>query len=76
MISVLIPLGTGSKIDNWELRHTLRSMEQNFDFEYTVTIYSETPIDWVQNVTVTQIPRFYPEHLLKRWDGTRHYENY
>jgi hypothetical protein len=76
MISVLIPLGTGSKIDNWELRHTLRSMEQNFDFEYTVTIYSETPIDWVQNVTVTQIPRFYPEHLLKRWDGTKHYENY
>lgn len=76
MISVLIPLGTGSKVDNWELRYTLRSIEQNFDFDYNITIYSETELDWVSNVTVKKIPRFYPEHLLKRWNGTKHYENY
>lgn len=77
MISVLIPLGVGSVKDNWELRHTLRSIEENFDFDYTITLYSQEPIDWLQNVNIRIVPRVYPEHLINRWDGgKKHYENY
>lgn len=76
MISVMIPLGSGSRWNDNELRYTLRSIDTNFDFEYNVTIYSDHKIDWLQNVTLTEVPRYYPEHAKKYFGGILHYENY
>lgn len=76
MISVMIPLGSGSKWNDNELRYTLRSIDTNFDFEYDVTIYSDHKIDWIQNATVTQVPRYYPDYAKKYFSGVLHYENY
>ena len=75
--SVVIPFQyNGSKWDNNEIRHTLRSIDKNFDFDFDVTIYSDKPIGFLKNVSVINIPRYYPARALKTFAGTKHYENY
>ncbi len=49
MIDVVIPLGTGSEYDNFELRNCLRSIEQYLIGVKNVFIIGECP-EWVQNV--------------------------
>lgn len=74
--SVVIPYMVNGAIWN-ELRYTLRSIDKNFDFNYDVTIYSDKPIDWIKNVTVKIIDRWYPPMLAeKKFGGKKHYENY
>ena len=41
MISVMIPLGSGSRWNDNELRYTLRSIDANFDFEYNGVTYEQ-----------------------------------
>lgn len=49
-IDVVIPLGTGSKWDNNELRYALRSMEKYFLSLGKVYVVSKTLPEWVTNV--------------------------
>jgi len=76
MISIIIPLGTGSKWGNNELRYMLRSLEMFAEFDYNVTIYSTKQISWIQNANVKIVNRWYPETAKKYYGGTKHYENY
>ncbi|MCK5017016.1 MAG: hypothetical protein KAS32_08085 [Candidatus Peribacteraceae bacterium] len=74
--SILIPLNKGSKWSENELRYTLRSIDKYFDFDYDITIYSDHKIDWLKNVNLTIVPRYYPDKPLRTFGGTKHYENY
>jgi len=48
-MDILLPLGTGSKWNNNELRYCLRSLEQNCQDLGNVIISGEKP-DWIQNI--------------------------
>lgn len=74
--SILIPLGTTSKWDDNELRYTLRSIDKYFDFDYDITIYSDHKVDWLKNVTLKMVDRYFPEKALRTFDGKKHYENF
>ena len=75
--NIVIPYTTvGSKWEENELRHTLRSIEENCKFDYDITIYSDNKIDWIKNVNVKIIERYYPEKALKTFDGVKHYEQF
>lgn len=49
MTDILIPLGTGSRHDNLELRYCLRSIEKHLKGVGNVFLVGEKP-DWIQNV--------------------------
>ena len=49
MTDILIPLGTGSRHDNLELRYCLRSIEKHLKGVGNIFLVGEKP-DWVQNV--------------------------
>lgn len=55
MIPVMYPLGTGSKLNNWELRMSLRSVEKHLSNYGEVIIVGEKP-DWIQNVNHISYP--------------------
>lgn len=75
-ISVVIPLGGRCTWEDNELKYCLRSLEKNFNFTFDVTIYTNRPINWIKNATIIDTPRYYPEQLIKRFDGKKRYENY
>ena len=51
MVDIIIPLGTGSKNNNDELRLFLRSIEKNgIGYRKIIVVASEIP-NWLQNVT-------------------------
>lgn len=54
MIPVFYPLGTGSMMNNFELRMSLRSIEKHLSNYIDVIIVGELP-EWVQNVTYFQL---------------------
>lgn len=56
MVDIIIPLGTGSKSDNDELRLLLRSIEKNGSrYRRIILVATETP-SWLQNVVTLQMP--------------------
>jgi len=55
-LDVVIPLGNGSKNDNWEIRFALRSLEQNVKNIGNIYIMSCYAPDWLQNVTIIPVP--------------------
>jgi len=55
MINVFYPLGTGSKLDNFELRMSLRSVEKYLSNYSNVWIVGEYP-DWIQGVNYIPFP--------------------
>lgn len=75
-LSIVIPYG-GSCIwfDN-ELRHVLRSISKNFNFNYDITIYSDKKLDFLKDVNVVKIDRYYPDNALRAFNGIKHYENF
>lgn len=70
-----LPLGTGSRWDNNELRYCLRSLEKNCKYDFDVTVYATEPVEWLQNVNLKIIPRFYPT-LASNLNDNRSYENF
>jgi hypothetical protein len=76
--SIVIPYTVnGAKWNYNELRHALRSIAENFKFEYDITILSDGDIDWVKDVNIVKVDRYYPKGLAERlWSGTKHYENF
>ena len=55
MVDIIIPLGTGSKNNNDELRLFLRSIEKNgIGYRKIIVVASEIP-NWLQNVTTLQM---------------------
>lgn len=50
MIPVMYPLGNGSRLNNFELKMSLRSIEKHLSNYSDVIIVGEKP-DWIQNVT-------------------------
>lgn len=76
-LSIVIPFQYGgSKWENNELRYTLRSLSSNLNFNYDITIYSDKPIDWLKNVRVEVVDRYYPKQALKKFNNIPHYENF
>jgi hypothetical protein len=71
-MKVFIPLGTGSKQNNFELRHLLRSIER---FDAEITVYCTEKPSWLTGVNCVEFERTYPCSLLEQY-GTRKYENY
>lgn len=55
MIPVFYPLGTGSKLKDFELRMSLRSIEKHLSNYGEVWIVGEKP-DWIQNVNHIPFP--------------------
>ena len=74
-MNILIPLGTGSTWQNNELRYMLRSLDQNLKGDYDIYVYGKAP-EWLTNVTVVDIDRYYPEHLVEINNGKLDYENF
>ena len=56
---IIIPLGNGSTHGNDELRYLLRSMEKNLKGYDRVFLVTQCCPDWIQNVTVVDIPDKY-----------------
>ena len=59
---VFIPLGNGSKIDNWELRYMLRSLHKNLKCDYKIIICGNKDYkpSWLTAVEYYEIDRFFP----------------
>ena len=77
--SVVIPYhNDGSKWEHdGELRYMLRSIDENFDFDYDVTIFARKNIPWIQNAKVLNIERYYPPHIMEKMKWKKpHYENF
>ena len=56
MVDIIIPLGTGSKSDNDELRLLLRSIEKNGSgYRRIIVVATEIP-SWLQNAVTLQMP--------------------
>ena len=53
---IIIPLGTGSKIDNEELRMLLRSIEANLSGYGRVFIVTTNPPEWLNTDAVSIVP--------------------
>lgn len=49
---IVIPLGSGSRFDNWELRMALRSIERHIRHCGRIFIVSPQPPEWLCNVEV------------------------
>ena len=65
MVDIIIPLGTGSKSDNDELRLLLRSIEKNgVGYRRIIVVATEIP-SWLQNVVTLQMD----DTLLHNKDG-------
>lgn len=71
MIDIFYPLGGVSAWDDNELRYSLRSIETNLLSPYHVTIYSDHPLEWIQNTTFRIMERYLPEGKTDR-----NFENY
>lgn len=73
-----LPLGSGSKWGNNELRYMLRSLEKYWQDDFEVIIYGDPDCkpDWLQNVTYKEVPRFYPEGLAKKYKGSKRFEQF
>lgn len=70
-MDIVIPYGHGGRWE--ELRYFLRSVSS---LKANITIYSEQDIDWIQNVNIIKVDRWYPKHIQKKWNGLKLYENY
>lgn len=53
---IVIPLGSGSPFDNWELRFALRSVEKYVQDLNTVWILSDCAPAWLKNVRILPVP--------------------
>lgn len=76
MVKFLIPLGGHSAWSNNELKYMLRSLEAKCSFEFEVHAYVNQAPEWLTNVKLIQVDRFYPQRLLYKYDGEKPYENY
>jgi hypothetical protein len=75
-MKILIPLGAGSNWDNNELRYCLRSLNENLKGDYEIHIYGNVVPEWLTNVTVHPVERYYPERLREQNHGKLDYENF
>lgn len=75
-MNILIPLGSGSTWQNNELRYLLRSLDQNLKGDYEIHVYGNQVPDWLTNVTVVDIERYYPQQLIEINNGKLDYENF
>jgi hypothetical protein len=75
-MKILIPLGTGSNWDNNELRYCLRSLDENLKGDYEIHIYGNVVPDWLTNVIVHSVERYYPKWLKELNKGKLDYENF
>lgn len=60
MIDIFYPLGGKSAWDDNEIRYSLRSLEANLMGDFRVTVLSDHPVDWIQNVNFQVVPRYFP----------------
>jgi hypothetical protein len=72
-ITVFYPVG-GPGSDE-ELKYSLRALDKNLLMDYEVVIYSDHPIDWLQNVNFKLFDRYYPIQTDYKiyenyWDST------
>jgi hypothetical protein len=78
-ITLLIPFQhNGSTWDNNELRYMLRSLEdRGVDFEYDIKLYADKAPDWLKNVNVDIVDRYYPEFVFNSYGRIKkYYENF
>lgn len=58
-IPILIPLGCGSKHNNWELRILLRSIERNAENVGQIFLITTCAPEWITGITVVPFPDIY-----------------
>ena len=55
-VDIIIPLGSGSRFNNRELRFALRSIERFVPKVRNIYIATDNPPKWLQNVTIVNVP--------------------
>jgi len=75
-MNIMIPLGLGSNWGNNELRYFLRSLEENFQEDFNITILANEIPKWIKPEYAKVIPRFYPQKAEKLYNGSKKYENF
>lgn len=75
---ITIPLGTGSKWEDNELKYFLRSIDKYFHIPYEIKIYAQQIPSFINKSKIKYqiVDRYYPQKALRYHRGTKHYENY